>query len=395
MSWVGTSGYAVAGQGYLLALIEARQHTVSWTPLFNRPAGVAGWFVAQSPDQARAEVRRFCDDPADLSAYNGQAALDAIDRLADDEAEAAILHFVPEAWADHRGSEAVTVGNTVWETDKLPEHWPPLLNQVDSIVVPCTFNREVMLACGVTTPVHVVPHVAPRLGRPATDEETARLSRAFDIPSEGTMFFCCEEWGPRKAPYKTIAAFLAAFTGDDDVSLVLKTGPYGARSGADPSRHPTAEQVAHLLSAHPNPPRVVLITADLPRRALQALHEMSDCYVSLTHGEGWGLGVYEAVATGTPVITTGWGGTLDYLGASWPYLVDYELVPTMNAAGLPSYDPTQRWAAADVDHAVRLMHEVVNRPAHARAAAATVSTRIYEENSPTRVAEQLAGAMSA
>jgi glycosyltransferase involved in cell wall biosynthesis len=392
VSWVGTSGYAVAAQGYLLALLRGEDQ-VSWTPLFPAAPEHGGWTQAASSGEARATVARHCDDDSDPLAYNGSAARAAIDRLDGDATNVAILHVVPEAWAEHRGRETLTVGNTVWETDKLPDHWPPLLNQVDSIVVPSNINREVMVGCGVTPPIHVVPHVAPRFGPPATRGELQQLRQNFGIPDTGTLFFCCEEWNPRKATYKTLAAFLAAFTGVDDVTLVLKTSPYGARSGADPTMIPTMALVAELISTHPNPPRVIVIDAGLPRRAIEALHAMSDCYVSLSHGEGWGLGTYESVAAGNPVITTGWGGTLDYLGPGWPYLVDYDLVPTVNAMSLPSYDPTQRWAAADRDHAVKLMHEVTNRPGPARRAAAAVSKRIYEEYSPAATAARLTQAM--
>jgi glycosyltransferase involved in cell wall biosynthesis len=36
-------------------------------------------------------------------------------------------------------------------------------------------------------------------------------------------------------------------------------------------------------------------------------------FVSLPHGEGFGLPLFEAAYTGLPVVTTGWSGQLDFL----------------------------------------------------------------------------------
>ena len=38
-----------------------------------------------------------------------------------------------------------------------------------------------------------------------------------------------------------------------------------------------------------------------------AIHAIGDCYVSLTHGEGWGMGAFDAATLGKPVLITGWG----------------------------------------------------------------------------------------
>jgi glycosyltransferase involved in cell wall biosynthesis len=392
VSWVGTSGYAVAAQGYLLSLLHAEAE-LGWTPLFPNDPRTGGWSQAESTEAAKQEIAALCTDEGNPTSYNGSAVRELIDNVPADTADAAIIHIVPEAWSAHRRSEGLTIGNTVWETDKLPAHWPPLLNSVDGIIVPCTMNREVMVSCGVTVPVHVVPHVAPRFPTAPTSSECEAFREHLGIPRDHTVFYCIDLWDPRKAPYKTIAAFLDAFDGDDDVTLIVKTSEYGPRSGAEAGYEPTDGLIAQLTGARQRPANIVTIRGDVPRRAIELLHAVGDCYVSLTHGEGWGIGSYEAVALGNPVVTTGWGGTLDYLGTDWPYLIDFEMVPVMNLSGLPSFDPTQKWAAADREHAGDLMRSIHADPEPARRAAAFASARIQSEFGTSATADRLEEAL--
>ena len=42
-------------------------------------------------------------------------------------------------------------------------------------------------------------------------------------------------------------------------------------------------------------------------------HDKIKCFLSLTHGEGFGLPIFEAACAGIPVICPGWSGQNDYL----------------------------------------------------------------------------------
>jgi hypothetical protein len=101
------------------------------------------------------------------------------------------------------------------------------------------------------------------------------------------------------------------------------------------------------------------------------------------------LGPFRAAAAGTPVIITGWGGHLDYLGADWPYLIDFELTPVMDALGRGSYLPTQRWASPRIEHAVELIREVHRDRDRARARAGELGRRIRAEFSEQVIGQRL------
>ncbi|QSO51512.1 glycosyltransferase [Alicyclobacillus curvatus] len=57
------------------------------------------------------------------------------------------------------------------------------------------------------------------------------------------------------------------------------------------------------------------------------LYRQCSAFVLPTRGEGIGLPLMEAAATGLPLVVTGWGGQLDYLRREDAYLVSYKLQP--------------------------------------------------------------------
>lgn len=299
-----------------------------------------------------------------------------------------VMHLVPEHLERVRtlatGPLAV---HTVWETDRLPSHWPALLERADGVIVPTEWNREVFAASGVTRPIEVIPHVA-------APPPPATAPPPLELPAELVVFYTVSRWDERKAPALAVEAYLEAFTAADPVVLVIKTGPLAEVRPPDGWGQGSARflatdwQVARLLRRHPRPPRIHLLVEEWDDAQIAALHARADCYLTLTHGEGWGIGSFDACLHGNPVIATGWGGHLDYLQGS-PLLVDHDLVPVShNAAG--SYEPSQRWAQPRREHAVELLRAVAADPAGARAAAAPLRERARMRYSPEAVAERFA-----
>ncbi len=296
-----------------------------------------------------------------------------------------VAHLVPEYLPRVRKwvPDAFLVSHTVWETDRLPGHWLPCLEEADLLIVPSRFNANAFADAPVSAPVVVVPHVAPPIvnGRPEAWEW---------IPKDVFVFYTIAEWNERKAVFRTVEAYLRAFSGRDRVLLLIKTsqddrrlGPSVGRGGA--GKGTTAWALAQLLAAHRDPPPVRLITRELTHGEIAALHRRGDCFASLSRGEGWGLGAFDAAAYGNPVVTTGFGGHLDYLGDS-PYLVGFELVPVREPAGVPSYAPDQRWADPDVDHGAALLREVAANRREASAYASAAAERIVWRYRPSAIA---------
>lgn len=303
-----------------------------------------------------------------------------------------LLHAMPEYYAEWAAREPGKriVGYTAWETDRPPAHWPALLNAVDLVLVPCAWNRDVFRTHGVTTRIEVVPHAAPSISLPAE-----RHRERFGVRPEDFCFYTIEEWNARKAIWSTIDAYLRAFTRDDPVVLLVKTTRSDGTRGRW-LRHLTGTRraVRRIMRRHERPARVVLLTSALTDAQMLQLHAAGDCYVSLTRGEGWGLGAFDAAALGRPVVMTRFGGQLEWLGAAHPYLVNHRLLAVDAPAARASYSPDQRWAEADRDHAARLMRHVVEQRAEAAAVGQSLQARVTERFSRAAVTGRLLGALS-
>ena len=300
-----------------------------------------------------------------------------------------VAHLVPEHLPNVRRAvqRGPLISHTVWETDRLPAHWPSLLNAVDRVVVPTEWNREVFVASGVTAPVVVVPHVV-------CDPVPGDLGTPLELARDVVVFYTIARWDQRKAPAAVIRAYLDAFTTDDPVALVVKTSPdaqfpvaepWGSRSGLEGT---TLLEVARIIRRYRRPASVRIEVEDWEPSRVAGLHTRGDCYVSLTHGEGWGLGAFDAAAYGNPVVITGWGGHLDFLDADRSLLVDFDLEPVEHWEPR-SYGPEQHWAIPHHDHAVELLREVAADITAARRRAAPLRASVLNDFAPARVAVTL------
>jgi glycosyltransferase involved in cell wall biosynthesis len=371
LSPADATGYGQAAHNLLRALADLGAD-VGWQPFL--PG--RGWDLGYEPVAVDPSGDR------QLDRLLGSAADDVV-----------VVHLPPEYFPRARAEHpaARLVGHTVWETDRLPRHWPALLEVPDVLVVPCRWNAEVIRAAGVRTPVEVVPHVVP------PPSPTAPLpGLAVD---DRFVFYTIASWTVRKAVDRTVRAYLDAFTADDPVVLVVKTTVIDTTTAAPSKRGlltpgTTARAMAELLAGHRSPPEVVVLAEDLPETAIAGLHARGDCLVSLCRSEGWGLTLSEAASWANPVVVTGYGGHLDYLDQTTAFLVDHELVPVVDPGGVPSFTPDQRWAEPSVDHAAGLLRKVVEEPALARARGEAARARVVERYGPRTVAEAFLAAVA-
>ncbi|MFZ1062610.1 MAG: glycosyltransferase [Acidimicrobiales bacterium] len=369
------SGYGVAADRCVDAL-EASGLEVSWVPFVPGSSWKLGYQPAFDNDYL------VVSDNGQTSSTPGIAAFQGGRR------EVVVAHLVPEYLPAirERREDAFLVSHTAWETDRIPRHWKAHLELADLIVVPSTFSADAVRRSEVATPVAVLPHVAARL-----HPSGSRLWN--NVPKDLTVFYTIAEWNERKAVFATIEAYLRAFSSDDRVLLIVKTSHRDFRA-AEPSGGrrvepgTTAWALAQLLARHEHPPAVSLVTRPLEDVDIAGLHERGDCFVSLCRGEGWGIGAFDAAAHANPVVTTGYGGSLDYLSES-RFLVDYDLVPVNDPAGYPSYSLDQRWAEPDLDDGANALRRVYEDLGNARTSAEPIAREISRRFSPEVIAATL------
>ena len=371
LSVVPGSGYGDAGEAYRKGL-RAAGVPVSWTPL--------GW-----PSRSWDSPYGPLDDVGGEEAANAAIEHDTV-----------VVHSTP-LWHARLREEAAgraLVAFTTWETDRLPPEWVQILNRYDRVLVPSSFNAAVFAASGVEPPVHVVPHIVRGIGPSA-----GRADGPF-------VCYLIATWTSRKAILHAVEAFLRAFSADDGVVLAIQTSREdyvaSARALRTVATRPAVERetwltLSRALAGRRSAPEITLGTRLLSRAEVDALHRDGDCFLLLSHGEGWGLTASDAAAAGNVVIVTGWGGTLDLLPDGYPYLVDCDLVATIAAEPDLWWEPRLRehWANARIDHAAALLRHVYEHPDEARAWGRTLRAHVRERFSEARVTRVLLDALAA
>jgi glycosyltransferase involved in cell wall biosynthesis len=248
------------------------------------------------------------------------------------------------------------IGYTMLEVDGIPADWILLANALDEVWVPSTFNRETFLNSGLQVPIHVMPlGVNPDYFNPKI--------RAFR-PSQRYTFLSVFEWGERKAGELLLHAYFQAFSGNDDVLLLLKI------INTDPGVN-VQRQIAALGLPAVGPPVAILYNQELPSHQMGSLYRSTDCFVLPTRGEGFGMPILEAMACGLPVIATGWSAHTDFVTPEVAYPLRVAgLIPAK--AKCPYYEGF-RWAQPDPDHLVHLMRHVYENREEAAAKGARAS----------------------
>lgn len=370
-----SGGYGAAGIAYVRGLVNSGVR-VHWIPLEHD-----GLSVVPLTGNTRAALceradhdRTLEDLPALLAITQRPVACDAV-----------LVHTAPEHWDRLFERGRRNVGYTTWEADMLPPHWVPCLRKADAVCVPSTQNQRVFSSEVPGLPVHVVPHIRRHVWNPVQPTALAAFRASLEIPESHFVFYSINTWDPRKNLPFLLHVFGHAFQSNDPVTLVLKTWPLGY--GAPPlfPQAPTAELARETMLALNTalgrpPPGICLLPYELGGLAIDLLHELGDCYVSFSHGEGWGLGAFDAATKGNPVVMTGWGGQQDYLGREWSGAVPFRLgqAPVW-PVNLPSYWPSQRWANPDFDAAVKTMRQAFTDHERMRQEAVITQHRITND----------------
>jgi hypothetical protein len=254
-----------------------------------------------------------------------------------------------------------TCALTMFECDDLPGRWVRELRAFDQVWVPSTFNAETFARAGIP---HERLHVVPiGIDAPAFAPDGPQLH----LPNRRrTAFLSVFDWNERKGTDVLLRAWSDAFAADDDVVLYLRTGrsTVGARGtppdelrrlGLDPARLAPIE----------------VLDQPLPADAYAALFRSVDAFVLTSRGEAFCIPMLEAMASGLPVIGTGFGGSADFLDETTGFPVPAHLVPVARSLveRIPFY-AGQRWAEPSIEATVTAMRSVAHDPQGARGRAA-------------------------
>eukprot|EP00435_Cladocopium_sp_Y103_P044370 s728_g12.t1 len=259
-------------------------------------------------------------------------------------------------------------------------------DRFDYVWVPSAQSREAFLESGLSKDrVKVLPEAVDTSAfscRSAKVQPPFRSgAKALDDflehkPKQSFTFLSMFKWEPRKNWYGLLESFLDAFpeqytsirgpNGESrnvSVRLLVKTQILGW-SPDDPRQDVPDLLQEKRLSEGSLEGRLLVFHDFLSSSEIPKLFKAVDGFILPTHGEGWGLPLIEAMASGVPTISTGWGGHMDFMSKenSWP--VSYDLVASPNYGAPPSSTMGTRHprAAADADTAASSAAPVAPAP---------------------------------
>ncbi len=298
------SGYGEQARFALRALrtrediFDIYVHPLKW--------GNTSWVTEES------EERKWIDQTIEKAIYHAQAG---------GHYDISVQVTIPNEWEN---IAPVNIGYTAGiETTKVAPPWLEKGNMMDKIIVVSNHSKNVYKNTS---------YEAQHNNRSAIPGQTFEYKLQTDIDAVNYPvkqytdlpdldlelpydfnFICMAQLGPRKNVFNTVNWFVEEFH-DDEVGLVVKTN---MAKNCLMDRELVHHKIASSLNER-YPERkckVFVLHGDMSDEEIHAIyqHPKIKAAVLLTHGEGFGLPLFEAAYSGIPVVATGWSGQLDFL----------------------------------------------------------------------------------
>lgn len=219
---------------------------------------------------------------------------------------------VPSEWQNYaKYNIGVTAGV---EATSIPLTWTEPCKNVQKIITISNFSKQGFVAANVQTQIDVIEYPVKYLA-PISDENKKSIEELISTPFN---FIHVGQWAPRKNIERMITWFVEEFKNNENVGLILKLQ---SKSNSTPDRYECKRRLYDLLVKYPDRKcKVYLFHGDMSDQEIRHLITMpqSKAFISTTHGEGWGLGMFEAAYCGLPVVCTDYSGLKEYLYADKP-----------------------------------------------------------------------------
>ena len=126
-------------------------------------------------------------------------------------------------------------------------------------------------------------------------------------------FLTVAQLSPRKNAQQLIRCFVENFKDNENVGLIIKANM--AKNSLIDRKH-TLNGFKQILAEHKDRKcKIYLLHGHMTDEEMAGLytHPKVKVFVSATHGEGYGLPLFESAYYGLPVLATDWSGHLDFL----------------------------------------------------------------------------------
>ena len=261
--------------------------------------------------------------------------------------------------AEELGLKRMTIA--FWEFESgLPE-FRPELKAKPVLIGMSDFNVRYFRSTFASKPVAKVLY--PFRQSQTEMESISSVRKRYGIAKEDFMVFFNFDFDSgyhRKNPYGVMKAFGQAFGSTANARLVLKT----VHASSHPDKVSELRRLARQLNIED---KCISIDQFISQKDLYGLTNACDAYISLHRGEGFGLGIAEAMSFGKAVIVTNYSAPTEFCTINNSILIPYRLVPPDGAQqDVPYYKNVRLWAEPDINEAANALRLLYNSPQERR-----------------------------
>ena len=234
------------------------------------------------------------------------------------------VHIVtPERFVPVPGARNVLF--TMYEATSIPESWIPKVRQADMLVVPCKNNQDLFKnyftgpveVCGLGIDPAMFTYKERR--RPGPKEPFRYLWIGAPNPRKGFQLALVSwtNWLRTGRMPKNVQLYLkTSGTVEDKVArfkVAIKRDEKAKTASVD------FYEDKFVPADVPDLPGITMDSRNMTDTELVELYHSAHAFLLPSVGEGWGLTLSEAMATGLPCIWTHWGGPRDFADATVGY----------------------------------------------------------------------------
>lgn len=268
---------------------------------------------------------------------------------------------LPNEWEP--GVANFNVGVTAGvETDKCSLEWVDCVHKMDLVIVPSKHTKDSFVNSGADDSKIVV---VPEYVQPAFIEEKLNpMELDIDTSFNFLMFGLITGMNPetdRKNTFYGIKWLCEAFSGEEEVGVVIKTGLGRATTIDRNKSFQVIKKIVNSVRKGKYPKFYLshgIMTDDEVSSFLRS--DKINALVSFTRGEGYGLPLIEAAASGVPVMATKWSGHLDFLNKIKYSNFEYDLVEIDETRVDQVFVKGSKWAQPREKDVIRKLKKIKN-----------------------------------
>jgi len=290
---------------------------------------VARWLLSREDVDVKFMVTPWGDTPWLLDRNSCSGLIGKVmDKTVgtDYKADVSIQLQLPNEWDAKLATKNVGMTAAV-ETDTANPEWNSCCNKMDSIVFPSLHAKNSITTNGsLTCESYIIPEsFDDDMLSDAAPLELSQLDTNFNFLLFG-QFSGNNPHNDRKNLLFSVKWLCEAFKDDPEVGIIIKTNS-GRNTRID--RALVLKLFKSVLSeVRKGPyPKVHFLHGDMSDAEVSRLYRVESikALVSLTRGEGFGLPLLEAAASGLPVIATNWSAHTEFLKHIKFVPIDYSL----------------------------------------------------------------------